>query len=137
MVRNRGLEVKRLSENAVLPTRAHRGDAGYDLASAEDRTIPASSFSLVATDLAIRVPSNTYGRIAPRSGLALKYGITTGAGVIDASYRGSVGVILFNHGKEDFIIQRGDRIAQVRQTDRVHNRVQEQDFTYKSDVVHS
>lgn len=67
----------------------------------------------VKTDIRVAVPLGCYGRVAPRSGLALKNSIDVGAGVIDADYRGNVGVILFNHSDEDFLISRGDRIAQL------------------------
>jgi dUTP pyrophosphatase len=67
----------------------------------------------VKTDLSIAIPENTYARIAPRSGLALKHSIDVGAGVIDYDYRGPVGVILFNHSDTDFTINRGDRVAQL------------------------
>lgn len=63
--------------------------------------------------MAIVCPEGTYGRIAPRSGLAVKSGISTGAGVIDADYRGEVKVLLFNHSDADFNIEKGDRIAQL------------------------
>lgn len=65
------------------------------------------------TDLAIAVPEGTYGRIAPRSGLAVKNFIDTGAGVIDADYRGQVKVLLFNHSEVDFEVKESDRIAQL------------------------
>lgn len=65
------------------------------------------------TDLSIAIPLGTYARVAPRSGLAWKNFIDVGAGVVDYDYRGNVGVILFNHGKEDFVIKRGDRVAQL------------------------
>ncbi len=65
------------------------------------------------TDLSLAIPPGTYGRIAPRSGLALKHAIGVGAGVIDADYTGPIGVILFNHGQNDFTIKIGDRIAQL------------------------
>ena len=65
------------------------------------------------TDLSIACPAGTYGRIAPRSGLTVKFGIHVGAGVVDADYRGPVGVVLFNLGEEPFTIQKGDRIAQL------------------------
>ena len=68
---------------------------------------------MIKTDLAIKVPSGTYGRIAPRSGLALKHGIDVGAGVIDQDYRGNVKIILFNHGDSDYAIEQGERIAQL------------------------
>jgi len=68
---------------------------------------------LIRTDLQIRVPEGTYGRIAPRSGLAVNHSIHVGAGVIDPDYTGNVGVVIFNHAKTDFIIKKGDRIAQL------------------------
>ena len=70
--------------------------------SAIDCVIPAMGKGIVATDLAIACPPGTYARIAPRSGLAVKHFIDTGAGVVDEDYRGAVGVILFNHSQEDF-----------------------------------
>ena len=78
-----------------------------------DTTIPAGGKGLVKTDLSIAIPEGCYARVAPRSGLAWKKFIDTGAGVIDADYRGNVGVILFNHSKEDFPVKTGDRIAQL------------------------
>jgi len=86
--------------------------AGLDLKSAYI-TIPAFEKRLVETDLAILVPPGCYGRIAPRSGLALHHHISVGGGVIDADYRGNVCVILFNHSSTPFQIRRGDRVAQV------------------------
>lgn len=76
-------------------------------------TIPAQSKAVVPTDISIAVPEGTYGRVAPRSGLAVKHFIDTGAGVIDYDYRGPVGVVLFNFGQKDFVIEEGDRIAQL------------------------
>jgi len=67
----------------------------------------------VDTDLAIAVPDGTYGRIAPRSGLASKHFIDTGAGVIDADYRGQVKILLFNHSEVDYKVAKGDRVAQL------------------------
>ena len=107
------LLVKKLSENATLPVRGSAGAAGYDLASAEDTVIPARGKGIVKTDLSIAAPPGTYARIAPRSGLAVKKFIDTGAGVVDEDYRGAVGVVLFNHGDEDFEVKKGDRVAQM------------------------
>jgi dUTP pyrophosphatase len=107
------LQVKLLSENATMPSKGSPLSAGFDLASAESLVIPKGERRLVKTDLSIACPSGTYGRIAPRSGLAYKKGIDVGAGVVDADYRGPVGVILFNFGEEDFSIEKGDRIAQL------------------------
>ncbi|KAF9057433.1 dUTPase-like protein [Panaeolus papilionaceus] len=107
------LLIKRLSEKATLPTRGSALAAGYDLYSAEKKVIPAGGKALVDTQISIAVPPGTYGRVAPRSGLASKFMIATGAGVIDADYRGVVFVLLFNHSDKDFEVQEGDRIAQL------------------------
>mmetsp|Transcript_38952 Transcript_38952/g.44453 ORF Transcript_38952/g.44453 Transcript_38952/m.44453 type:complete len:179 (+) Transcript_38952:273-809(+) len=108
------LRVKFLSDKATLPKKGTPDSAGYDLASAEGPVIiPSGQRRLVKTDLSIACPVGTYGRIAPRSGLAVKHGIDVGAGVVDADYRGPVGIILFNFGDKDFTINAGDRIAQL------------------------
>lgn len=107
------LKVFLRSERATLPTRGSVLAAGYDLYSAEDAVIPGQGQGLVATDISVIVPVGTYGRVAPRSGLAVKHGISTGAGVVDADYRGEVKVVLFNHSQKDFAIKQGDRIAQL------------------------
>lgn len=107
------LKVFLRSENATAPTKGSALAAGYDLYSSESAVIPAQGQGLVSTDLTIIVPIGTYGRVAPRSGLAVKHGISTGAGVVDADYRGEVKVVLFNHSQKDFSIEKGDRIAQL------------------------
>ncbi|KAH6816891.1 DUTP-PYROPHOSPHATASE-LIKE 1 [Perilla frutescens var. frutescens] len=107
------LRVKKLSEKAILPSRASPLSAGYDLSSAAETRVPARGKALVPTDLSIAVPEGTYARIAPRSGLAWKHSIDVGAGVVDADYRGPVGVILFNHSDVDFEVKAGDRVAQL------------------------
>ncbi|KAL8026714.1 hypothetical protein ABFX02_14G046900 [Erythranthe guttata] len=107
------LRVKKLSEKATLPSRASPLSAGYDLSSAVETKVPARGKALVPTDLSIAVPEGTYARIAPRSGLAWKHSLDVGAGVVDADYRGPVGVILFNHSDVDFEVKTGDRIAQL------------------------
>lgn len=107
------LRVKKLSLNAILPSRGSALAAGYDLSSANSCVVPARGKALVPTDLSIAIPEGTYARIAPRSGLAWKCSIDVGAGVIDADYRGPVAVILFNHSDQDFEVKVGDRIAQL------------------------
>ncbi|KAG9009672.1 Deoxyuridine 5'-triphosphate nucleotidohydrolase [Tulasnella sp. JGI-2019a] len=107
------LLVKRLSDKATLPKRGSALAAGYDLYSAEQKIIPAKGKALVDTQISIAVPVGTYGRVAPRSGLASKFMIDTGAGVIDADYRGVVFVLLFNHSDKDFTVEPGDRVAQL------------------------
>ncbi|CCA75081.1 probable dUTP pyrophosphatase [Serendipita indica DSM 11827] len=112
-VPSRSLLIKRLNENARLPTRGSALAAGYDLYSGEDTTIPAGGKALVNTHISLAVPEGTYGRVAPRSGLASKHMIATGAGVVDADYRGPLFILLFNHGEKEFKISIGDRIAQL------------------------
>jgi dUTP pyrophosphatase len=107
------LHLKRLSPDAILPVRGSEHAAGYDLSAAHAVTVPPGGKALVKTDWAIAIPPFTYARIAPRSGLAWKKMIATGAGVVDYDYRGNVGVVLFNHGTEDFAVEKGDRIAQL------------------------
>ncbi|EJU06066.1 dUTP diphosphatase, partial [Dacryopinax primogenitus] len=107
------LLIKKHSDKARLPTRGSALAAGYDLYSAEKKTIPAHGKALIDTQISIAVPVGTYGRVAPRSGLASKFMIDTGAGVIDADYRGIVFVLLFNLSDKDFEVQEGDRVAQL------------------------
>ena len=89
------------------------GDAGYDLHSVEIISIPARGFKAINTDIGVELPKNTYGRVAPRSGLALNFGIDIGAGVIDSTFRGPIRVVIFNHGEKDFLVNIGDRVAQL------------------------
>jgi dUTP pyrophosphatase len=105
--------VKKLSEHATVPKRGSNGAAGYDLHAAYDSVVPKRGKALVKTDIAMVIDPSVYGRVAPRSGLAWKNSIDVGAGVIDSDYRGNIGIILFNHGDEDFDVKRGDRIAQL------------------------
>merc|ERR1712083_505235 len=107
------LLVCKLSENALIPTKGSKTAAGYDLYSAYDYVIPGQGKVIAKTDISIRVPDGTYGRVAPRSGLAAKSHIDVGAGVIDQDYTGNVGVVLFNHAATDFEVKKGDRIAQL------------------------
>jgi dUTP pyrophosphatase len=98
-----------------LPCYATAGSAGLDLRSAEALTIKPGARALVATGIAIALPENTEAQVRPRSGLAVKHGVTVlnAPGTIDADYRGEIKVPLINLGTEDFVIARGDRIAQM------------------------
>ncbi|CAF4842268.1 deoxyuridine 5'-triphosphate nucleotidohydrolase [Pieris napi] len=107
------LKFSRLSEHAFPPVKGSEKAAGYDLKSAYNYTVPARGKELIKTDLQIELPSKCYGRVAPRSGLAVKNFIDVGAGVIDEDYRGNIGVVLFNHSDQDFVVKKGDRIAQL------------------------
>ena len=107
------LRFKKLSINATTPLRASRHSAGFDLYSAESKEISSQSQAIVNTGIAIQLLPGTYGRIAPRSGLAAKHFIDVGAGVVDSDFRSSVLVVLFNHNREPFHVGVGDRIAQL------------------------
>ena len=110
------LLVKRLDPaGAHLPARAHPGDAGLDVFAAADIDVPAGETRLVGTGLAIELPPGTEGQIRPRSGLALRHGVTVlnAPGTIDAGYRGEVGVLLINHGRQTFRVRRGMKVAQL------------------------
>uniref|UniRef100_A0A3Q2SQU8 Deoxyuridine 5'-triphosphate nucleotidohydrolase n=1 Tax=Fundulus heteroclitus TaxID=8078 RepID=A0A3Q2SQU8_FUNHE len=107
------LRFSKLSEHATTPTRGSAKAAGYDLYSAYDYSIMPMDKAIVKTDIQIAVPHGCYGRVAPRSGLAAKHFIDVGAGVVDEDYRGNVGVVLFNFGKETFEVKKGDRVAQL------------------------
>ena len=108
------INIKKLSDNAKIPTQGTNFAAGYDLYAAEDTTIVCGTRKLVKTNISMAITTGYYGRIAPRSGLAYKNGIDVLAGVIDSDYRGDIGVILYNTDKDiDFIVKKGDRIAQI------------------------
>ena len=109
------LLVKRLSPSAILPVYAHPGDAGLDLFANVAISIEPGETKLVATGISIELPPNTEAQVRPRSGLALKHGITVlnSPGTIDHGYRGEVGVILINHGRVRFDVQPGMKIAQM------------------------
>jgi deoxyuridine 5'-triphosphate nucleotidohydrolase len=108
-------KVAKAHPDAVIPVRGSSRAAGYDLSSCVDGVVPARSWMMFDTGIIIEIPEDCdcYARVAPRSGLALKKGITTGAGVVDADYRNTIGVILFNNGDTDFEVKTGDRIAQL------------------------
>ncbi|BFZ58096.1 Translin-1 [Savitreella phatthalungensis] len=109
------LKIKLLTPEARAPTRGSALAAGYDMYASESCVVGCGGGrTLVKTGVAMAVPADCYGRVAPRSGLAVKSGIATGAGVIDADYRGEVRILLFNHHpSQDFQINTGDRIAQL------------------------
>ena len=107
------MQVQLLSENGRAPTRSSAFAAGYDTYAAKSAVVPPWGKALIDTDISIAVPAGTYARVAPRSGLASKYSIHTGAGVIDADYRGPVKVLLFNLSGTEFKVEAGDRIAQL------------------------
>lgn len=109
------LYVEKITDNAVVPFIAHFGDAGMDLFATEAVTLKPFERALIHTGIKIQLPQNTEAQIRPRSGLALKHGITVlnTPGTIDEGYRGEIGIILINLGNEDFEVTEGMKIAQM------------------------
>ncbi|MCM1990109.1 dUTP diphosphatase [Oceanirhabdus seepicola] len=112
---NMKLNIKRLSSEAILPSFANKGDAGLDMFSIEEKIILPGESVLVSTGIAIQLPRNTEAQIRPRSGLALKHSLTVlnTPGTIDEGYRGEIKIILINHGKKEFKVTKGMKIAQM------------------------
>lgn len=109
------IKIKRISEEAVLPSYAHRGDAGMDLYSIEEKVIDAGGTALIRTGIQLELPEFTEAQIRPRSGLALNHSVTVlnSPGTIDEGYRGEICIILINHGRESFKVEKHMRIAQM------------------------
>jgi dUTP pyrophosphatase len=110
------LAVRRLSPHARMPSRAHDGDAGFDLYALHDGTIPAGERASVDTGIAIELPERHAGLVLPRSGLAARHGIAlvNAPGLVDTGYRGEVRILLLNTDPQaDFRYAAGDRIAQL------------------------
>lgn len=109
------IRVKKLKDNAILPTRGSAAAAGYDLYAAEGAFVPAGKTVMVGTGLAMEIPKTFWGGVYARSGLATKQGLRPAncVGVIDADYRGEIMVALHNDSDSEKIVQAGDRIAQL------------------------
>ena len=98
---------------AVAPVKSSVNSVVFDLSRPRDAVIPPQNWITLFTDIAISLPAGTYGRVAPRSGLAALHGISVDAGVIDPDYTGNIGAVLVNRSKKPFVIYTGDRIAQL------------------------
>ncbi len=120
----------KLSGGGVLPRFSSPGAAGADLCAAERVVIGPGERTAVATAVQIELPPGTVGLVWPRSGLAVRHGVDTLAGVIDSDYRGEVKVVLINHGREPVQVEPGDRIAQL-----LVQRVEQVDFTVELDLT--
>jgi dUTP pyrophosphatase len=107
--------ITKLHPDAVLPTYAHgpAEDAGMDLRSVERVVLSPGSSQGVPTGLAIELPPGYEAQVRPRSGLGLKHAITVNFGTIDPGYRGEIRVVMFNLGRADYVVEKGDRIAQL------------------------
>ena len=107
------LYIQRLTNTAKIPTRATDRAAGLDLYADAKVTIFPGDRALVPTGIAVAIDPGQAGFIWPRSGMATKFGMDTGAGLIDEDYRGEIRVLLFNHGDDPYYVEQGDRIAQL------------------------
>lgn len=105
--------IKKLHENATIPTFAHPGDAGMDVCSYEACTVPAGQRVVIPTGIAFELPTGTVGLVWDKSGLAAKQGITVLAGVIDEGYRGELKVVVLNTSDTDFAFEAGHKVAQM------------------------
>lgn len=110
------MNIARIKDDAIIPTQAHAGDAGFDLYSVEDLDITPGETRMVGTGLVLEIPYGYGGFILPRSGLAVKKGITipNAPGLVDSGYRGEIKVGLHNdHENHRYYVKKGDRIAQI------------------------
>lgn len=119
------VKIKKIKDNAIVPKYAHRGDAGVDLYSTEDYTLKPGERVLVSTGISMAIPNGYEGQVRPKSGLAVKHGISVvnTPGTVDCEYRGEIGIIIINHGNEEFKIEKERKIAQM-----VFNKVEEAEF---------
>ena len=102
-----------MSHRAMTPTKGSKHAAGLDLFSAESCTVMPHERQMIKTDIMMQIPPGCYGRIAPRSGLAVNHCIDVAAGVIDQDYRGGICVVLVNNSEKQFRVEQGSRIAQL------------------------
>lgn len=109
------LKVKLLYPNSKLPEFANHGDAGMDVFSVEDKLIKSGESELISIGLVLELPKNTEIQVRPKSGLALNNQITilNAPGTIDEGYRGEIKIVIINHGKQDFMIKEGMKVAQL------------------------
>jgi dUTP pyrophosphatase len=109
------IRIKKLHDDAILPSYAHgpEEDAGLDLRALERTVLSPGVAQAVPTGIAIELPPGHEAQVRPRSGLALKHSITVNFGTIDPGYRGEIRVVMFNLGRADYAVEKGDRIAQL------------------------
>lgn len=107
------LKVKKLREDAKLPTKGHPGDAGIDFYAIEDVTFLSKSKNKIGTGVSVEIPDGYVGLVWDKSSIAFNKGLKTMGGVIDAGYRGEIFFNLFNTGDSDVVIEKGDKISQM------------------------
>ena len=107
------IQVNRYSNEISLPKKVFANSAGYDLFAHQTIKVHAGCRTVVSTELRMSIPKGFFGRISPRSGLAANYGIVAFDGTIDSGYRGIIYVLLFNFSTDDYIVEKGNRTAQI------------------------
>lgn len=107
------IKIKKLAPNAVVPTRAHKTDAGFDLYASSSVNVPARGRVLVPTDIAMEIPDGYFGLVTGRSGLTIREGIVGQVGIIDSCYRNGIGIMMFSHKDIDYEIPQGTRCGQI------------------------
>lgn len=109
------IHIKKLHSDAILPSYAHGPDedAAMDLRALERTVLTPGAAQAVPTGIAIELPRGHEAQVRPRSGLALKHSVTVNFGTIDPGYRGEIRVVMFNLGRADYVVEKGDRIAQL------------------------
>ena len=127
------IKVKKIEEQAIVPTRSNSDDAGWDLYSITTRSIAPSQRVTIRTGISLEIPEEYVGLIWPRSGMSVKNGIDVLAGVVDSGYRGEIKVCLLNTSREWMDIKEGDRIAQILFQQVPHFQLQEVDILQNSD----
>ena len=123
--------IKRLSDEAIIPTYVHKGDAGMDIYSIEDKVINPGEYVLISTGIAISIPYGYEAQVRPKSGLSANFGLTVlnTPGTIDCHYRGEIKVICINLGKNQYKVEKKKKIAQL-----VFNKVEEVSFEEVSEL---
>lgn len=107
------LKIKKLKNDAKLPSYGHPGDAGMDIYSCEERTLLPQEQALISTGIVMEIPDGYVGLVWDKSGLSTKHGLKTLAGVIDAGYRGEISIAMANVGSEAYTFKKGEKIAQM------------------------
>jgi len=131
---NENLNIKRLSDNAILPKRANEFDSGLDLYASEDVTVKAGKTLIIPTDIAIELPIGYEAQVRPRSGMSVKTKLRVVLGTIDRTYHDRIGIIADNIGTQPYEVKKGDRVAQLVIAPVVYPAAQEvKEFSYESD----
>ncbi len=107
------IKIKKLKDNAIIPKSMHKGDAALDIYSCIDINIQPGERVLIDTGISMAIPQGYFGNIRDRSGLAVKHGLHTMAGVVDSNYRGEIKIVIINLSKEEYSVKQGDRVAQM------------------------